>query len=252
MSTDKIFAQQFHHIEFYCGDVTSSYKRFMYALGLELVSKSDFSTNNDVYNAYALQSGQLRILFSSPYPSDNISSVIPIEKLIDAQKQLPFPHYNPNDAMKFFQLHGLGVRAIGILVDNVQEAYSTMIANGAISSQPPYTIIDKYGLGWSEMAEIQLYGDVVLRLINKDNYEGIFLPNFQDLADVSKDNMNQRGRYGIERFDHIVGNVWSLPKTLEYMKSITVSIIIILLYIICSIYHFLMYYTLCYIILVLL
>jgi hypothetical protein len=78
------------------------------------------------------------------------------------------------------------------------------------------------------MAEIKLYGDVVLRLVGEDHFEGAFLPNFEDIRPPTEDGHVGAGvgRYGIERFDHIVGNVWSLPKTLSYMRNITVSTVL--------------------------
>ena len=53
--SDKIPARNFHHVEFYCGDSTSSYKRFMAGLGMELVSKSDLSSGNAAHASYLLQ-----------------------------------------------------------------------------------------------------------------------------------------------------------------------------------------------------
>lgn len=52
---DKITAKKFHHIEFYCGDANSTSKRFMFALGADLVAKSDLSTGNDQCASYVIQ-----------------------------------------------------------------------------------------------------------------------------------------------------------------------------------------------------
>eukprot|EP01032_Pedospumella_encystans_P000003 gene3-4_t len=45
--SDKIECLAFHHMEYYAGDATSTYKRFLGALGAELAAKSDLSTGND-------------------------------------------------------------------------------------------------------------------------------------------------------------------------------------------------------------
>ena len=53
--SDKISARNFHHVEFYCGDSTSSFKRFMAGLGMDLVAKSDLSTGNSAHASYLIQ-----------------------------------------------------------------------------------------------------------------------------------------------------------------------------------------------------
>jgi len=219
---DKFVSRHFHHIEFYAGDATSTYRRFMHALGLELVSKSDFSTGNSYFNSYLLQSGQVNMLFTAPYDPER-------ELIADGEAgKVPFPHYNPGHAAQFFIKHGLSVRAIGIAVADVSNAFETMVANGASPALVPHKVMDQSGHGWCEMAEIKLYGDVVLRLVGEDHFEGAFLPNFEDIRSSMRSISDAHddagvGRYGIERFDHIVGNVWSLPQTLSYVRNITVS-----------------------------
>lgn len=52
---DKLDAIKFHHIEFYCGDAVTTYKRFQLGLGAKLVAKSDQSTGNNIYASYVLQ-----------------------------------------------------------------------------------------------------------------------------------------------------------------------------------------------------
>ena len=62
--SDRFDVSSFHHVEFYCGDATSAYKRFMLGLGLELVSKSDQSTGNTRQASYVLQSGMFEMFVS--------------------------------------------------------------------------------------------------------------------------------------------------------------------------------------------
>ena len=53
--SDKFPARNFHHVEFFCGDSTSVFKRFMAGLGMELVAKSDLSSGNAAHASYLLQ-----------------------------------------------------------------------------------------------------------------------------------------------------------------------------------------------------
>ncbi|KAJ1417216.1 Glyoxalase/Bleomycin resistance protein/Dihydroxybiphenyl dioxygenase [Ochromonadaceae sp. CCMP2298] len=238
---DKIAASCFHHVEFYTGDATSTYKRFLHSLGLELVAKSDFSTGNSVCASYMLQSGQIRMLFTAPYDAGSGYTWSAEEG-----GAVPMPGYRPHDASEFFVKHGLGVRAVAIEVEDVAAAYSTMLANNAVGVLPPCRVNsqgengEQGNLGYADFAEVKLYGDVVLRLVNLDHFQGSFLPRFQDLIHVQGQGqeLGQKGpvgagssssisgppsvgRYGIERFDHIVGNVWKMQDTLAYMQGMT-------------------------------
>lgn len=73
-------------------------------------------------------------------------------------------------------------------------------------------------LGSAEYAEVVLYGDVTLRLINTKNFRGKFLPNFIDVAT----NLDTKFDYGIKKFDHIVGNLFTLQPTMDHIKNMTV------------------------------
>lgn len=66
-----------------------------------------------------------------------------------------------------------------------------------------------------------LYGDVTLRLLNCDHFKGKFLPNFNDI--VTKEPAVKKFDYGIKKFDHIVGNLFTLQPTMDHIKNITVS-----------------------------
>ena len=224
---DKISALEFHHIEFYAGDATAAYKRMMYSLGLELVAKSEFSSGNNVFASYMLQSGNTRMLFTAPYGQENETEPCRTNSI---------PGFDPEIASRFFQTHGLGVRAVALTVKDVYAAYAAMMHSNATSVLKPCRVMDQAGRGWCDWAEVKLYGDLVLRLLNTDNFRGNTLPNFDDvpapvkdtaasgaLSDI-KDGKDKRkpGKFGIERIDHVVGNVWSLERTLVRLKNITV------------------------------
>lgn len=219
--SDKIDIHSFHHVEFYAGDATSTYKRFMHCLGLELVAKSDFSTGNDIYASYVCQSGDCRFVFTAPYYKG------PADATTATAESLPLPGFTASFATEFFTKHGLAVRAVGAVVTDVKASHDTMVANGGVSVLAPTKVVDKDGNGWAEYAEVQLYGDVVIRLLDNSNSTSIFLPNFEDCFDAStpvKRTVNgaasrKFGKYGLERFDHIVGNVPDMNAVRNYIKN---------------------------------
>ena len=251
--SDKIAVDSFHHVEFYCGDATSTYKRFILGLGMELIAKSDCSTGNDAFASYTLQSGRsMRMMFTAPY---NVNSSTTASKQLTTdidggvEYSLPLPGFDPQQAMTFFTAHGLAVRAVAVTVDAVHEAFNTLVYHGAIPVLPPTKVEDEDGRGSADIAEVKLYGDVVLRLVNVQSFTGSFLPNFHDIrstnsisskalsssinSGVSKGleggmglggrGQGSCGRFGIDRFDHIVGNVWNLQDTLKRITHMTVS-----------------------------
>jgi len=218
--SDKFVTQKFHHIEFYTGDATITYKQFMFSLGFDYVAKSDLSTGNTLFASYVLQSGHARMVFTAPY---GISTTNENSRITTASLPSVKPGFDANEAFQFFQRHGLGIKAIGITVQDVTASYETMVANGGIGKLQPIKLIDQNERGWSEIAEVELYGDVVLRLVNEGTFTGNYLPNYIDLQDTKTSKV---GRFGIERFDHIVGNVWKLQPMVEKIMKMTVILLI--------------------------
>ena len=228
--SDKFAVRHFHHVEFYCGDATNTYKRFARGLGMKVKAKSDLTTGNLYHSTYVLESGDMKMLFTAPSSrirgSDSTTIVdndmpehlkvhVSTEAILDDSRSLlPFPNYNIEGCRAFFDKHGLGVSAVAIEVDNVEEAFDIMMVNGAAACLTPIKVVDKNGLGSADIAEVRLYGDVVLRLVNLDNFRGVFMPNFEEGSCVGE-------TYGIERFDHIVGNVWNLESIQSRLMSMT-------------------------------
>lgn len=205
--SDKFVSRRFHHIEFYTGEATAVSGRFAASLGMNPTAKSDLSTGNSLFASYLMQSGDVRMLFTTPYAVTNGTVV----------DQISHPSYSTDVANAFIMKHGLGVRAIAIEVENVSHAFHVMADNGGRPVLSP-TRVEEGLAGYVDIAEIALYGDAVLRLINVDHFKGKFLPNYVNV-DVAETRTPRH--YGIQRFDHIVGNVWNLSSQAAYMKKMT-------------------------------
>lgn len=206
--SDKINALSFNHLEFFCGDATTASKRFIGSMGVELAAKSDLSTGNDLFSSYVMQTGTARLVFTAAYHAVDHP----------AKEHVPFPGYSAKKAAAFTTKHGLAVYAIGIDVEDVPKTFETMVTNGGIPVLEPVVVKDTNPeKGSAVMAEISLYGDVVIRLIDAREYKGNFLPNYEDVVPRG----TKLGKYGIDRVDHIVGNVHSLQSTLTYIKNMT-------------------------------
>lgn len=215
--SDRFLSRKFHHVEFYTGEASAVAARFALALGLDLSAASDFSTGNDCHVSLMAQSEDVRLMFTAP------SAVAPKTSNVgdDTSSFSGLPCFNASKARDFIIKHGLGVRALAIEVDNVTDAYNTLLANGGRSALPPSRINDVNGRGYAEIGEVELYGDTVLRLVNADNFHGSFLPNFRDI--LPSGHRSSSGTFGIRRIDHAVGNVWKLAPTAKYVQQMTVG-----------------------------
>ncbi|KAG8387150.1 hypothetical protein BUALT_Bualt03G0223300 [Buddleja alternifolia] len=190
----------FHHVEFWCGDATNTTNRFSWALGIPLVAKSDLSTGNSSHASYLLHSGNLNLLFSASYsPSMSIPSSASI------------PSFSFSDHRSFTSSHGLSVRAIAIHVDS---AFSASVSRGAKPIFPPILLSDNK----TAIAEVHLFGDVVLRFVS-------YPPSESFLAGLEPVNTNETSYeeldYGIRRLDHAVGSVPELGPVLNYLRYFT-------------------------------
>lgn len=200
--SDHFKVKRFHHIEFWCGDATNTCRRFSWGLGMPVVAKSDLSTGNSFHASYLIRSGHLNFLFTAPYsPSTAAPTCSPT-----------IPTFSPSVSHSFAAKHGLAVRAIAVEVADVEAAFSASVAHGARASSPPVELRDGVWL-----AEVELYGDVVLRLVSPRE-EDLFLPGFEMVDGTAS---FRDLDYGIRRIDHAVGNVSQLGPVVDYIKAFT-------------------------------
>lgn len=105
-------------------------------------------------------------------------------------------------------------------MEDAKDAYEKCTVHGGIGVQPPTRVTDRSGRGEAVISEVKAYGDVVIRFISfGDGHaegEGIsptFLPNFEDVEQHAR--TVEDSNFGLQRADHIVGNVWDLVETVR-------------------------------------
>jgi len=173
------------HIEFYVGNAKQSAIYYQAALGFELVAYKGPETGCRSHVSYVLQQGKVRfVLTSSLYSNDAISAHV----------------------LK----HGDGVKVLALWVDDAAQCYKNAIERGAVSAQEPTTLSDENGS--VVMASIRTYGDTIHTFVERKNYTGIFLPQFQP-----KKSLRAVESVGFEYVDHCVGNV-ELGKMNEWVE----------------------------------
>lgn len=207
--SDRFETREFHHVELYCADASSAAARFSHALGMDLVARSDAPTEHSGFCSLCVRSGEVRFVFSAPRRHERAPPP-------DApQSQFGF---DPELAHHFLETHGgLAVRAIGIEVKNVDAAFAACVSGGGTPVLAPRPLRDGVAVRGA-MAEVALYGDVVLRLLSIDsNWTGAHLPGYENLSTAT----DAPSDYGVERFDHIVGNVRELLPTVRHLQAMT-------------------------------
>ncbi|GLI70471.1 hypothetical protein VaNZ11_015381 [Volvox africanus] len=202
--SDKFAVHKFHHIEFWCADATNTFKRFQHGLGMTLVAKSDQSTSNTLFASYVLQSNDLVFAFTAPYS----------RKCAALSDGTPLKHYRTDEAYDFINNHGLGVKAVGLVVEDARVAYEVSVANGGKGVLSPVELTDAATGTTQVIAEVLLYGDVVLRYVS-GSFTGPFLAGYVSIPG------SPAISYGLQRVDHAVGNSTDLIKTVEYIIGFT-------------------------------
>ena len=118
----------------------------------------------------------------------------------------------------FVDKHGLGVRAVGVTVDDAKQAYEASVANGGRGVLPPTDLG-----GGVVITEVSLYGDVVLQYVSgvDDDAKKTFLPKYRRPASGAS-TAGSPLTYGLRRLlDPRRGNVHDLIETVDYITAFT-------------------------------
>jgi 4-hydroxyphenylpyruvate dioxygenase len=106
------------------------------------------------------------------------------------------------DVQQFQALHGDGIKRFALRVLDVKGAFGQATERGAIPLQAPRVLKDE--AGFVEQAAIRIYDDTELCFVDRSTYDGVFMPGFA--KPVQKISLETE-ETGLEKIDHIVGNV---------------------------------------------
>lgn len=218
----------FDHLEFTTSDAHSVTQLLKYNFGMRVTAKTGRETHNYVYASTVIESHDIKFVVTAPYLADLIEEEARLHKQ-------PNPTFSSEKARNFFTTHGTGVSAVGIRVENAEEAFRITTANGAKGITQPTEIPDASG-GKVIIAEILLYDDddsdqihahmpdvyrgittpqsnTVLRFVQRVNFDGTFLPGYKSVVDPKPLD------YGLHKMDHVVGNVYRMSKVVDDIKK---------------------------------
>jgi len=182
-NSDKIFkdAKDFlpllgiDYVEFYVGNSKQSAHYFKSAFGFQSEAYSGLETGNKENISFVIKQEKIRLVLTSSYKSNSAVN-------------------------KHCDKHGDGVKVIAFWVEDATKSFKETVKRGAKPYMKPTKEED--GNGYVIRSGIHTYGETVHLFIERNNYNGIFLPGF-----VKWDSSYNPESIGLKYIDHIVGNV---------------------------------------------
>ena len=163
------------YIEFYVGNAKQAAHFYKVAFGFQSLAYSGPETGVRDRASYAIRQNKLTFVLTTPIqPEGSIADHV-------------------------FK-HGDGVKAIALRVKDATSAWKETTKRGGKSYLEPKTMTDEYGK--LVMSGIHTYGDTVHLFIERDDYNGPFMPGFEKWESV----LNPP-ETGLLYVDHCVGNV---------------------------------------------
>jgi 4-hydroxyphenylpyruvate dioxygenase len=176
------------YIEIYTGNAKQACHFFCTAFGFKPVAYSGLETGNRETVSYCIKQSNIRLVLTGFYNEDTAIA-------------------------QFVKKHGDGVKDVALLVDDVNKAYSAAVERGGIGLVPPYELKDEKGT--IKKAVLGTYGDTIHTLVERKNYQGVFMPGFDPYAVYLP--IEDAGLIGI---DHVVGNVEHMEEWVEYYSKV--------------------------------
>jgi len=163
------------YVEFYVGNAKQAAHFYKTAFGFQSIAYSGPETGNKDKVSYVVRQNKLTFVFTTAL--------------------------RPNHPIaEHAHLHGDGVKALALRVDDAAGAWKETTARGGKSFMEPTTIADKYGE--VILSGIHTYGDTVHLFVERKNYTGAFMPGFKEWKTAYNPPST-----GLQYVDHCVGNV---------------------------------------------
>ena len=162
------------HIELYVGNGIQAAHYFTHALGFRETAFAGLETGMRDRACHLLEQGRIRFLLTSPL-------------------------HGGSEIARHIAEHGDGVKTVALSVPDAEEAYRVAVRRGARGLIEPHEESDEHGT--VRLATIATYGETVHTFVQREGYEGAFLPGFERADE---------GRESTDHFtgiDHVVGNV---------------------------------------------
>lgn len=175
--TDFLPVTGIDHVELYVGNARQSAFFFEKGFGFSPLAYCGLETGQRDRTSYVLGQGAIRLVLTASLAPDHAI----------ARHQLQ---------------HGDGVAVVALAVPDAAAAYAETTRRGAIGSLAPDTEEDEHGA--ITTSAIHLYGDTLLKFVDRGSYRGPFAPGYAAPAGGHPETGHS---VGLTFVDHIVSNV---------------------------------------------
>lgn len=178
------------YIEFYVGNAKQAAHYYKTAFGFQSLAYAGPETGVKDKASYVLRQDKLTFVLTTPLRSNN-------------------------KIAEHIYIHGDGVKALGLLVDDACAAWEETTRRGAKSYLKPITLEDEFGE--VTMSGIHTYGETTHLFIERKNYKGIFMPGYKKWQTEYNPTAT-----GLQYVDHCVGNVgWNqMNKWVKFYEDV--------------------------------
>jgi len=162
------------YIQLIVGNAKQAKHYYQTQFGFEPIAYRGLETGDREKTEYVLRQNKITLVLTTPLSSDS-------------------------DLNEHLRLHGDGVKDVAFWVTDAKDAWEKVTKKGAKSVRDPETIEDENGR--VTLAAIQTYGDTIHTFVERNNYNGIFMPGY-----VKYESQIKTNPIGLNFVDHFVGN----------------------------------------------
>lgn len=171
----------FHHCEFWVSNAKQAAMYFVNCMGFTEIAYKGLETGSRDFSSHVVRQDRVTFVFTSSYKPDASA-----------------------DINKHVSVHGDGVKDVAFIVDDARGIYKKAIERGAKSAKEPVELKDDDGTVIT--ASICTFGDTIHTLIQKSDYNGVFLPGYKAVAPKRSECEAKSPEVGLNFIDHCVGN----------------------------------------------
>ena len=176
-SADPMPVHGIDHLELYVGNAAQAAYFYTHAYGFTETAYKGLETGSRTSVSRVLEQGRIRLVLTGS---------------LTGEDEIADHHHH----------HGDGVITIALSVPDATAAYEYATAHGARGLRTPYTEGDEHGT--VTLASVATYGETRHLFVQRDSYEGPFMPGYVARGDRTKATSGENLLLGI---DHVVGNV---------------------------------------------
>ena len=178
------------YVELYVGNAKQAAHFYKTAFGFQDLAYAGLETGKQDYESYVVVQDKIRLILTSPLQSGT-------------------------EMGKHIDKHGDGVKVVALWVPDATYAYNEAVKRGAKSYMEP--VKEEDADGQVVRAGIYTYGETIHMFVERDNYNGVFLPGFK-----TWESAYHPTDIGLNYIDHMVGNVelGKMNDWVDYYKNV--------------------------------